>query len=120
MKQRSADKVQVQYRKGKRPKHGQALLLNLLWRKLGGPSVVSNALNVPWYQPGNWNRDGQVPIKYLSMVATKFKLPVWGLNYKAAKLIKFADKIPSWEKVAGMYGFSSEDVRRIIKLGEPR
>lgn len=110
--------MRVTYKK-KKAKNGQVLLLNLLWKKLGGPDVVATKLKVPWYQPGNWNRDGQVPLKYIKKVSDTFDIPVWGLNYKVVQSLHFEDKIPSWKEVVKMYGFNEEDTQRIIKLGAP-
>lgn len=91
----------------------------MLWKRFGGPSAVAQKLGVPWYQPGNWNREGQVPVKFLDRVAEVLKLPVWGLNYKAAKIMLYKEEIPSWENVVKMYNLDTEIETQIIELGEP-
>lgn len=80
---------------------------------------MSKLLGVPWYAPGNWNRDGQVPAKYVMLVAAKLGIPAWGLNYRAAKTMLLEDKIPSWKEVVEMYNLDKALQAEVIKLGEP-
>jgi hypothetical protein len=101
------------------PKHGQSALINILWRRFGGPKKVAALVGVPTYQPGNWDREGQVPVKYLMLVASKLELPIWGLNYKAAKALHFAEKVPAWESVVKMYNLDKHVEKEVLKLGEP-
>lgn len=106
------------YRK-KKPRNGQILLLNGLWKKLGGPYAVALKLGVARHAPNNWYRDGAVPAKFLSRISETYDLPIWGLNYKAARIMLHKEKPPVWDKVVKMYGLDKDLEREIIELGEP-
>lgn len=113
-------KRKKQVKKGTRkPVHGQALLIQLLWKKHGGPFEVAKKLDIPWYKPGNWSHDGRVPKNYLADVAMKLKCPVEGLNYDLFKKTSFGRSLPTWGQVVRSYGFEREEEKRILKLGEP-
>lgn len=108
------------YRK-KKPRNGQILLLNTLWKKLGGPYAVALKLGVSRHAPNNWYRDGAVPAKFMLLVSQTFGIPIWGLNFKVAKFLQHKDKAPTWKKVVEMYDFNNVELEKeIIELGEPK
>lgn len=104
---------------GLKVKHGQALLLTYLFRKHGGATAIAFKMGLPKHRVVNWSRDGAVPAKYIPMLSKLLKVPIWGLNYKAAAFLEPDSKVPSWESVAKLYNLEDSQVRDIIKKGEP-
>lgn len=94
----------------------QGRLLQLIFGKFGGPSRTSKILKLPAYKLSNWLSVG-VPHKLHAYIADKLKVDIEGLNYKLHKSLN--PKL-TWIKVIGMYKFSKEEVRELLKLGEPK
>lgn len=111
--------MKVRRKNYRKPKNGQALLLNILWRRNGGPLRVSQTIGVKWFKPGNWCRDGRVPIEHVKKVAAKLKVSPWGLNYQQLKQFNVGSDVPTWKEVVKLYKLSRDEEKEVMELGEP-
>lgn len=102
-------------------KDPQHVFLGLLFHKFGGPKQVAKLLGVRSSAVCNWLSRGGVPEGRFSQVSKVLKVQVWGLNYRYFKNRQslFPD-LPRWDRVVEEYGFSSREIARLQKMGEPK
>ena len=104
-------------------KHGDQALLAAIWESHGGPTEVARVISeyaeeeVHRQAPINWRMRGQVPHRYVKIVADALQINPIGLNYKT--LMNLTPDIPAWDKVVRSYNLPKDVVRRILFLKPP-
>lgn len=97
---------------------GQKLLLDAIWRKLGGPAAVAKKLGVHAQAPINWRNRGGVPLVDCMRVASLLGIPEYGLNY--SELYKFyRTEIVSWEEAVKQYQLDKLTENKILSFRTP-
>lgn len=99
-------------RRKKKLNSGQSLLLQALWRRSGGSTVVAKKLEVSRQDPMNWKHRGHVPMRMVGQVARMLKVPQWGLNYSGLRT--FHGEAPPWKDVVKSYKFDKETELKIL------
>ena len=104
----------------KHAKDPQKLFLTLLLARYGGSRAVAKLLDVPAYSVVNWCAIG-VPVKHLSKVAQTLRVKPWALNYEFHRrnMGMFPD-LPTWKECVKLYKLTPDEVKAILKLGDPK
>lgn len=97
----------------------QALLLQFLWRKHGGPSRIAQLCGVAVQHPNNWRMRGKVPLKSCKRVATAINESIWALNYKELSRIYSDDSVPTWSAVVKACFLDPPDEKQVLSLKAP-
>lgn len=103
------------YRKRKKLKGAQSLLLEALWNKFGGIDAVSKITGFPPQYFINWKLRGRVPLELCKKVADSLKIPILALNYSQLKGLGFDES--SWRAVVAQCELES-NAKSIVLSGE--
>lgn len=105
-------------RKQKAPLTQQGRVLELLWKKKGGPQNISRSLKKSPSTCNAWKRVTQkVPLKHTRQVSILLKVSPYLLNYVDYRHL---EKLPSWETVIKESKlFSDSEMTYIFKGKSP-
>ena len=95
---------------------GAVALLDAIWRKFGGPALISQKLNISPQAVVNWRRRGKVPLTRVHEVANALNISPWGLNYKEIRDFYGKEGIPTWKEVVNSYNLSPSTARTILSI----
>lgn len=97
----------------------QALLLQYLWRKHGGPVAVSRLCGVGMQAPNNWRIRGRVPLVLCRRVAEALHEPMWAFNYHELSKLYVKKERPKWIDVVDACGLDRSSRDEIVMMKPP-
>lgn len=100
---------------------GTEALITAIWNYYGGPTTVRDKYFPNWNVQDffNWRIRGKVPLKLVNIIASRLKIPKWGLNYEELSLM-FPAEIPNWKEVVTSYKLPDEVVNTVLFYKPPK
>jgi hypothetical protein len=86
----------------------------MVWRRYGGPAMISKLTGISPQTLVNWRFRGKIPVTRVKEVADALNVPVWGFNYN--DLSRIYDKVPDWKTVVNSYNLDPAAVRYILSF----
>jgi len=94
----------------------ESMLIDAIWKSLGGPAFIKSITGFPIQTTLNWRLRGKVPLEKVGLIARAFNIPKYGLNYEDLKSLE--GDAPSWKEVVKSYKFSKKVESEILKFNK--
>lgn len=89
-------------------------LIEMVWRRYGGPAMISKLTGISPQTLVNWRFRGKIPLTRVKEVSEALNVPTWGFNYGELSLLY--DDIPEWKTVVKSYKLDPAAVRYILSF----